>query len=236
MTVGSAKSTSSSLYEPFGGPQTAVVVLDPDHSRGLDSLGDELVEWMSAVNPDWQPTLPASNTRPIAAVRTHVNPDGRVSVDDPMATGRAVFEIRRRSGLDWDELATVFGTSRSDLCNWANGSAVSARDQTAVRRTLVAIRHVDHGSSRDTRSFIFNKDNTTETSIFELLVDRRFDEIMAMPSRTIPPRPRPVLSDEAKRLRRPEPPMLLLDADQSRPVITTVSRVADTMRAPPIEE
>ena len=223
MTAGHAMSTNSGL-------------LKSGRSGGCDGLGYEPDDWMSAVVPDWRPTVPESNTRPAVAVRTHVNPDGRVSVDDLMATGRAVFEIRRRSGLDWDELATVFGISRSDLCNWANGSAVSAGDQTAVRRTLVAIRHVDHGSSRDTRNFIFNKDKATGTSVFGLLVESRFDEIMAIPSRTIPPRPRPVLSDEAKRLRHPEPPMLLLDADQSRPVITTVSRVADTMRAPPIEE
>ena len=159
-------------------------------------------------------------------------PDGRVSVADPVSTSQAVFEIRRLSGLDWDELAAVFGVSRSDVCSWANGSVLSDRERFVVLRTLAAIRHVYRGTSDDTRSFLLEDDDTTGMSVLELLRSERLDEVMAMPGRAVVQGPRPALSEDAQMLRRPAPPILLLDADHSRPVIATNPRVAELMRAP----
>ena len=162
---------------------------------------------------------------------TRVNADGRVSVADPVSTSQAVFEIRRLSGLDWDELAAVFGVARSDVCSWANGSVLSDRERLVVLRALAAIRHLDRGTSDDTRRFLMEDDDTTGTSVLELLRSERFDEVMAMPGRAVFQRPRPALSEEAKMLRCP-PPIFLLDADHSRPVVATDPRVAEVMRAP----
>ena len=165
-----------------------------------------------------------------------VTPADPVSIADSIPTSRAVFEIRRRSGLDWDELAVLLGASRSDVCDWANGRIRSTHIKTVVLCTLAAIQHIDRGSSKDTRSFLLNVDETTGTSVLDLLSAGRFDEVMAIPGRIVPPRPRPALSKEAKMLRRPEPPMLLLDADHSRPVIATTPRVAKVIRPPSPEE
>lgn len=206
----------------------------PLHRSGSS---DEFLDcdWMSSVDPDWQPTVPSAR-RPVVTERTRVSPDGRVSVAGPVSTSHAVFEIRRLSGLDWDELAAVFDVSRSDICNWANGSVLSKREQSIVLRTLVAIRHVDRGTSDDTLSFLLENDDTAGTSVLELLRSERFDEVMAMPSRAVSRRPRPALSEDAKMLRCPAPPILLLDADHSRPVIATAPQVAEVMRAPSAEE
>ncbi|MYE02765.1 MAG: helix-turn-helix transcriptional regulator [Alphaproteobacteria bacterium] len=44
----------------------------------------------------------------------------------------ALFEIRRLSGLTWQELADLFGVSRRTVHNWANGARPSAEHKRAI--------------------------------------------------------------------------------------------------------
>lgn len=66
-------------------------------------------------------------------------------------TGDAVLEIRRRSGLTWEEIGELFDVSRRSVHNWASGEVLAARNERHVRMVLSAIRHVDRGDPRATR-------------------------------------------------------------------------------------
>lgn len=168
-----------------------------------------------------------------------LRPHRHLLLDDADAVpgAHAVCEIRRRSGLDWGELAELFGVSQKDVCNWASGGPTGRQALHVVRCTLKAIRHLYRGTSRDTRTFLLASAGDAGTSAFDLLRERRFPEVMARTSGDVVSLPRrPALSEEAQALRRPESVMALLQADQHRPNFATSPRIAHVRRAPPAGE
>lgn len=206
------------------------------HSLPRDSdKRDDFFLWAWLLEIVSRPTAPV-NAVQFVVPRTTANPDGHVA-HDVSETGPAVYEIRRRSGLDWNELADMFGVSEDEVCKWASGLSLGSVAENAVRRTLEVIRHLDRGSSYDTRQLLLTLGEDGRASTFVLLREKRFDEVMARAGGGFArPDNRPDLSDEEKNLRRPEDPMLLLQADASRPDFATNPRIAKVMRAPPMED
>ena len=212
-------------------PTAATAVFVQNHTgRRSENVHDAFLAWPITVNRDWEPTLPTHVIWPVV-LRTNTNPDGHVPIDD---VAQAMCEIRRRSGLDWSELAEMFGVSREDVCNWASGGIVDVSTLNIVLSTLRAIRHLDRGTSHDTRAYLQAIDGAADGSAFELLQRRRFSEVMARDKGVIvPSRIRPSLSEEAQELRRPESVIALLQADQRRTDIATSPRIIRVIQAPP---
>jgi len=52
------------------------------------------------------------------------------------AVRRSVCELRRVSGLSWNELAQLLGVRRSTALSWASGRPLSAPEQVRLRRVL----------------------------------------------------------------------------------------------------
>ena len=158
-------------------------------------------------------------------------------VSEPTApiqtTGEAILEIRRRSGLTWDELADLFAVSRRSVHHWANGNPPSARHEIHIRRTLAALCHVDEGSQMATRDRLLTIGRTGH-STFDLLANGRFGDVFGQPAGSVlPERRRVPLSRHAQEVRRPTPPALLLGADQGRPRIpVSKARVVRAARVP----
>lgn len=213
-------------------PTAATVISVQRHTgRRSGNVDDALLVWSFTVNRDWEPTVSTNVTWPVVP-GTNTNPDGHVPVGD---VAQAMCEIRRRSGLDWGELAEMFGVSREDVCNWASGGIVDGSTLHVVRSTLKAIRHIDRGTSHDTRAYLRAIEGDTDGSAFELLQQRRFSEVMARhKGNVVPSHIRPNLSEEAQELRRPESVIALLQADQRRPDIATSPRIIRVMQAPPV--
>lgn len=203
--------------------------------RRSGNLDVALLVWTFAVDPGWEPTVSANVARPVVP-STNANPDGHLLLDDAdsVLCATAICEIRRRSGLGWSELAALFGVSREEVCSWASGGPLGGPGRHLVRSTLKAIRHLDRGTSRDTRTYLLAIDGDAGTSAFQLLREQRFSEAMARKSDGgVSSRRRPALSKEAQDLRRPESVTALLQADQSRPDFATLPRIAHVLRAPP---
>ena len=55
-------------------------------------------------------------------------------------TGSALAELRRRSGLTWPQLATVFGVSPRSLHFWASGKPMSTQHEEHRSRVLALVR------------------------------------------------------------------------------------------------
>ena len=203
--------------------------------RRSGNLDGALLVWTFAVDPGWKPTVPANIYRPVVP-STNANPDGHMLLcdADSVLCARAVCEIRQRSGLDWNELAELFGASREEVCYWASGGSSDGHVRHLIRNTLKAIRHLDRGTSGDTRTYLLANDSDADISAFQLLREQRFSEVMARKSGDgVSSRRRPALSKEAQELRRPESVTALLQADQSRPDFVTSPRIAHVLRAPP---
>ncbi len=148
-------------------------------------------------------------------------------------TGAAVMEIRRLSGLAWEEIAALFDVPRRSVHHWANGEAVTAEEERTIRSMLAAIRHLHRGSQAGTRALLLAVDRATGVSAFDLLRNRLFDEAKGRVEDTRPPEPRRIpLSDAAREARRPPAPTLLLGAEQEQPDIPAKVRTVRTRRIP----
>ena len=167
------------------------------------------------------------------AERTAAGPTGQIEHVPAETTAEAIMEIRRRSGLTWEELADLFDVSRRSVHHWANGKPASARHDRMIRRMLAAVRHLDQGGQVGTRALLLAVDQAMGASALDLFKDGRFDEaIDCVEGVRTPERQRIPLSSAARDARRPQAPALLLEAEQDRPDIPAKARFVRAKRTP----
>lgn len=165
--------------------------------------------------------------------RTAAAPTGQIVHLPSESTAQAIMEIRRLSGLTWEELGDLFNVSRRSIHHWASGKSVTAKHERMIHRMIAAVRHLDRGDQIDTRALLLSVDQAAGVSTLDLLREGRFAEAMGRVESGWAPAPRRIpLSDTASTARRPPAPALLLEAEQERPDIPAKARVARPKRAP----
>ena len=178
-------------------------------------------------------TIMRSSDRMRCSDSTAAGPAGQIEHATAESTAEAVMEIRRRSGLTWEELGDLFDVSRRSVHHWANGKPVSARHDRTIRRMLAALRHLDQGSRAGTRALLLSIDPAMGVFALDLLKEGRFDEAMGRVAGVRAPEPpRTPLSRAARDARRPPAPALLLGAEQERPHIPAKVRAVRARRIP----
>ena len=131
-------------------------------------------------------------------------------------TRKAVSELRRISGLTWEQLAGLFGVSRRSVHFWASGKPLNATNHERLMRVLDVVRDADRGTARSTRAALL--DARGGTSPFEMLADQQFLEAHLALGRgrtRLMPALTP-LSEAAQTARKPLPPDELYDAKGDR--------------------
>ena len=167
--------------------------------------------------------------------RTTAGPAGEIDLVPAESTAEAILEIRRRSGLTWEELGDLFDVSRRSVHHWANGKPVTSRHDQMIYKMLAALRHLDQVDQISTRAFLLAVDPATGLSTLDLLKGGRFDEAMGrVEGVRAPERNRIPLSQAALDARRPQPPVFLLGAEQDRPDIPANARAVRLKRTPNI--
>lgn len=73
---------------------------------------------------------------PILPVGTQTQPVGALLIDEQQSRGSAVYELRRLSGLTWDELAEMLGVTRQAANDWANGKPMKPVNAQKLRALL----------------------------------------------------------------------------------------------------
>ncbi|HHH27143.1 MAG TPA: hypothetical protein ENK57_02175 [Polyangiaceae bacterium] len=135
---------------------------------------------------------------------------------EPEATRKAVAELRRISGLTWQQLGQMFEVSRRSVHFWASGKPLNSTNEERLMRVLDVVRVADRGSARATRAALL--DASDGTTPFDMLVAQRFAEARAAlgqgPGRAAPALAE--LSPAAKAEHRPLPPEELFDAKSER--------------------
>lgn len=136
--------------------------------------------------------------------------------DRTESTRQAVNELRKLSGLTWEQLARLFGVSRRSVHFWASGKPLSATHEQTVLRVLTILRAADRGDARSNRAALLG--SVGGASAFELLSLGRFadaaERLGTGPGRRrLPVTP---LSPEAAAARKPPPPDELVDALDDR--------------------
>lgn len=156
------------------------------------------------------------------------------STSSPEATQKALSELRRLSGLTWEQLAKLFNVSRRSLHFWASGQPLSRFNEEQLNRLLGTIRYVDRGSASLNRNLLLRPDSNGNP-FFDLLVAGKYEEFKRIVgSNNAPPRPLlGALSEDAHTAYMPQNPADLVDALQepihhevgrSRPARTARSR------------
>ena len=165
--------------------------------------------------------------------RTSTGPVGQIWHVPAESTAQAILEIRRRSGLTWEEIGDLFDVSRRSVHHWASGKPVSAGNDQMIRRILAAVRRLDPSSQTGARAQLLAVDDATGVSTFDLLKNGRFDEVM-MRLKVVqaPGRRRIPLSRKAQDARRPPAPAFLLEAERERPEPPSKARVVRAVRVP----
>ena len=125
---------------------------------------------------------------------------------EPGATRRAISELRRISGLTWQQLGQLLGVSRRSVHYWASGKPLNAGNQKRLMRVLDIVSAAYRGSARGTRAALL--DAGEGTTPLDMLAAQRFDDARSALGQG---RARPVpalagLSAEAKAARKPLPP------------------------------
>jgi DNA-binding XRE family transcriptional regulator len=82
-------------------------------------------------------------------------------------------ELRSRTGLNWDHLASLFDVSRRSIHAWANGGAMRSEHSHMLSRLLAFARHVDRGLPSVTKAALLTPGPTGELP-FDALVRRDF--------------------------------------------------------------
>ena len=76
--------------------------------------------------------------------------------NEPGATRRAISELRRISGLTWQQLGQLLGVSRRSVHYWASGKPLNAGNQKRLMRVLDIVRTAYRGSARGTRAALLD--------------------------------------------------------------------------------
>jgi transcriptional regulator with XRE-family HTH domain len=128
---------------------------------------------------------------------------------------KAINELRKTSGLTWEQVAKLFNVSRRSIHFWASGQTLASDNEEKLNRLLGVIRYIDRGSASLNRKLLLNPNADGELPL-DQLISGEYDKVKETLGRGNPPK-RPKLtplSEEESELRRPLPPEILIDALQ----------------------
>jgi transcriptional regulator with XRE-family HTH domain len=91
-------------------------------------------------------------------------------------TQQAVNELRKLSGLTWEQLACLFDVSRRSVHFWASGQPLAVAHEEKLNRILDAVQYISLGSASLNRSLLMGlgKDGR---SYLELLAAGEYEEV-----------------------------------------------------------
>ncbi len=130
-------------------------------------------------------------------------------------SGSAIAELRRLSGLSWDQLANLFPVSRRALHFWASGKPMTPANEEHLQRLLSVLRKIDRGSASANRRELLAAREDSPIAL-DLLHEKKYDFVVSLIG-TADARGRisaPKLSPHAVALRMPPSPERLLGAVQ----------------------
>lgn len=132
------------------------------------------------------------------------------SASPPEATQKNISELRRLSGLTWEQLAKLFNVSRRSLHFWASGQPLSRSNEEQLSRLLGTLQYIDRGSASLNRSLLLKADDNGNP-LFDLLVAGKYEEFkrIAGAGNALQKPKLGALSEEERKMRMPLPPDVL---------------------------
>ena len=154
-----------------------------------------------------------------------------VALEARSATRSALAELRRASGLTWDQMSRLFGVSRRSVHFWASGKPMTSEHEEHLYRVL-ALVHGASASADALRAALLSV--VAGEQVLTMLVERRYadaEAALAMGEARITASRVP-LSASAAAARRPlDPEFLAGSADDQAHPIHGRGRSASTVRS-----
>ena len=141
-------------------------------SPDVISIGGALAsfDFTSSIGPrSW---IPTEQTNSGESQGTGVD-----QLEERPTTGDAIAELRRLSGLTWEQLAQIFGVARRSLHFWASGKPLSANNEQKLYRLLGIARAIDRGSPRRNRTLLLSALPGGQIPL-DLLADDHYDVVL----------------------------------------------------------
>ncbi len=188
--------TAESAYGTSSG-----IATNPIHP-GLIAIGGALAnfDFTNAIRPREWVSIEQTNSG------VSLSTDQEPNVDRP-TPNNALAELRRLSGLTWEQLAQLFGVARRSLHFWASGKRLSANNEEKLYRLLSVAQAVDRGSPRTNRRLLVSALSSGDIPL-DLLRDEQYEVVVQELGATEASRisPRPQLADAVLEARRPPRP------------------------------
>jgi transcriptional regulator with XRE-family HTH domain len=89
---------------------------------------------------------------------------------------QAVNELRKLSGLTWEQLACLFDVSRRSVHFWASGQPLASAHEEKLNRILDAVQYISLGSASLNRSLLMGLGEDGR-SYLELLAAGEYEEV-----------------------------------------------------------
>lgn len=96
------------------------------------------------------------------------------SREQPLPLKACVLELKRFSGLTWEELGKIFGVSRRSVHNWALGERLTEENAAKVRIALANVRKLFDSSPAKTAGIL--RGMRGETPFFEALLSAKLTD------------------------------------------------------------
>ncbi len=132
-----------------------------------------------------------------------------------MTAGRRLQRLRRLTGLNWDQLAYMFGVSRRTVHFWASGCSLTATHEELVGRISSVLEEADLGTAAANRAALFSHAGQGRTP-FDLLIAGQLEEARLVLLSARQPLQRPQLGElsaEARARRLPTKPLWVASAE-----------------------
>jgi DNA-binding transcriptional regulator YiaG len=128
------------------------------------------------------------------------------------STQQAVNELRKLSGLTWDQLAILFDVSRRSVHFWASGQPLTSANEEKLNRILDVLEHISRGSASRNRSLLMSIADDGK-SYLDLITAGEYDRVKhLLGAGNAPKKPKlGQLSQAAEMARMPPNPVDLVD-------------------------
>lgn len=190
---------------------------------------------MPSAPEGWCYEMPDPGTTSSWRAQRPLDDGSAVAVADLGDAASAVLEVRRISGLTWEQLASVLGVSRRAVHLWAAGRPLQPANEAVLRQVLTVVRLADREQPSATRRFLFGTTDASGNSIFELMQRRELDGAKALARSGSAPMPvvvpRGTVAPQEMATRRPPTPDVLAGALEE-PIHKDLGRVLRTVKVP----
>jgi transcriptional regulator with XRE-family HTH domain len=134
------------------------------HPNTHSLIGSSIFMLCSSTNA----SRPTTSQEILAAIGMTTSGITLPSANSPEETQKALSELRRLSGLTWDQLAKLFNVSRRSLHFWASGQPLSRFNEEQLNRLLDTLQYINRGSASLNRSLLLKPDDNGNP-LFDLL-------------------------------------------------------------------